>query len=614
MGIEKVTQQQRFTSPNIVIGGDNIPIDTGLSVYGKITTTDNIRSGNNIHASGDISTDKGISFEGDISGLNAYASFRHVTAETGLNVANGNLNVPNGTVTGNSLISNNGLTVNNGNLDLTGGSLVNADAINANSLISNNGVTVNNGNLSVPNGTITGNSLVSNNGVTVNNGSLNVPNGTITGNSLVSNNGLTVNNGNLSVPNGTVTATSVNATNITVTNSITNTNNTPFIKPQDLLPGDGAVDGALLRYNGNTTKWEPYQAASVGLGRYQSSFDPRWYGATNTGKLSTFNSAGSVFNPITITGVTPWKKIIKIADAARGNAGHADWSTPYLGSPVLYRKMFLNNIGVISWNYTGTSTNARSNFSPSISIQGVRADGTIRGRLGNVRVTSVNVVTGVQAGTGTTDPNTGMVTGGTIVAVSDGTITQRQQCPASNTNYVIVTDVDTSSTNANGPQNQPVSILSAGDFRQLHPECGDNQNGNGTTTSWNITESQFRYAAPWYSLPTFRNDTTQYKNFGTSFNLELNYIDSGGWPNTTIFQNNGTIIHMFTYELKAFMYGSTPVMVTIRGEMSVYDDVFNPNVSYNIVLYPPKQMASDADETAGDIVSRIFEGRIAVTY
>jgi hypothetical protein len=48
--------------------------------------------------------------------------------------------------------------------------------------------------------------------------------------------------------------------------------------------------------------------------------------------------------------------------------------------------------------------------------------------------------------------------------------------------------------------------------------------------------------------------------------------------------------------------------------MYVYDDVFNPNVSYNIVLYPPKQTASDADETAGDIVSRIFEGRIAVTY
>jgi len=102
MGIEKVTQQQRFTSPNIVIGGDNIPIDTGLSVYGKITTTDNIRSGNDIHASGNLSTD--------------------------------------GTVTANSFVAENGLTVNNGNLDLTGGSIVNTDAINANTITFTNGI------------------------------------------------------------------------------------------------------------------------------------------------------------------------------------------------------------------------------------------------------------------------------------------------------------------------------------------------------------------------------------------------------------------------------------------------------------------------------------------
>lgn len=101
MGIEKVTQQQRFTSPNIVIGDDN-PIDTGLSVYGKITTTDNIRSGNDIHASGNLSTD--------------------------------------GTVTGNSLVSNNGVTINNGNLDLTGGSIVNTDAISANTITFTNGI------------------------------------------------------------------------------------------------------------------------------------------------------------------------------------------------------------------------------------------------------------------------------------------------------------------------------------------------------------------------------------------------------------------------------------------------------------------------------------------
>lgn len=272
--------------------------------------------------------------------------------------------------------------------------------------------------------------------------------------------------------------------------------------------------------------------------------------------------------------------------------------------------MLIRSTGVVAWNYTGTATVGRSNFSPTISIQGVRADGSIRGRLGNVRVTSTNVVTGVVAGTGTVD-STGMVTGGTIESVQDALIPQRQQCPASNTNYVINTHTDTNDSNANGPQDQAISLLSGGDFRQLHPECGDNQLAGNFPNP--VPEAQYRYCAPWYSLITFMNDAANLRS-GTNFILEINFENSDSYPNDEIFRNWGTIRHLFTYELKAFKYGSAPIMVTTRGQMYVYDDVFNPNVSYNIVLYPPKQMSSDANEAQNDVVSRIYEGAFSVTY
>jgi hypothetical protein len=61
MAIEKVTQQQRFTNTNVIIGGDSDPLTSGLSVYDKITNTDTISS------QGEIYTDKNLIATGNVS-------------------------------------------------------------------------------------------------------------------------------------------------------------------------------------------------------------------------------------------------------------------------------------------------------------------------------------------------------------------------------------------------------------------------------------------------------------------------------------------------------------------------------------------------------------------
>lgn len=74
MGIEKVTQQQRFTSDNVIVGADSNPLDTGLSVYGKITNTERISS------RGEIYTDRNLIATGNISATDAsFTGFLYVT-------------------------------------------------------------------------------------------------------------------------------------------------------------------------------------------------------------------------------------------------------------------------------------------------------------------------------------------------------------------------------------------------------------------------------------------------------------------------------------------------------------------------------------------------------
>ena len=74
MGIEKVTQQQRFTSDNVIVGADSDPLDTGLSVYGKITNTERISS------QGEIYTDQNLIATGNISATDAsFTGFLYVT-------------------------------------------------------------------------------------------------------------------------------------------------------------------------------------------------------------------------------------------------------------------------------------------------------------------------------------------------------------------------------------------------------------------------------------------------------------------------------------------------------------------------------------------------------
>jgi microcystin-dependent protein len=73
MGIEKVTQLQKFTSSNMVVGADRTPLDTGLSVFGKITSEDTIKSLKNIHADKNITTLTDISAAGNVSAANIHA-------------------------------------------------------------------------------------------------------------------------------------------------------------------------------------------------------------------------------------------------------------------------------------------------------------------------------------------------------------------------------------------------------------------------------------------------------------------------------------------------------------------------------------------------------------
>jgi hypothetical protein len=74
MGIEKVTQQQRFTNTDVIIGADSDKLDSGLSVYGKITTTDRISSRN------DIYSDKNLIATGNVSATDvSVTGFLYVT-------------------------------------------------------------------------------------------------------------------------------------------------------------------------------------------------------------------------------------------------------------------------------------------------------------------------------------------------------------------------------------------------------------------------------------------------------------------------------------------------------------------------------------------------------
>jgi hypothetical protein len=73
MGIEKVTQLQKFTYSDMVVGADRVPLDTGLSVFGKITSESNIKSMQKIHADSDITTLSNVSAAANVYADNVYA-------------------------------------------------------------------------------------------------------------------------------------------------------------------------------------------------------------------------------------------------------------------------------------------------------------------------------------------------------------------------------------------------------------------------------------------------------------------------------------------------------------------------------------------------------------